>query len=45
MPAPPLVVAHYVTEAAAEQTSVGKNPPTRMVDGLFCTSQHSVVGE
>jgi integrase len=24
LPAPPLVVAHYVTEAAAEQTSVGK---------------------
>ena len=24
LPLPPLVVAHYVTEAAAEQTSVGK---------------------
>ena len=24
LPAPPLVVAHYVTEAAAEQTGVGK---------------------
>ena len=24
LPAPPLVVAHYITEAAAEQTSVGK---------------------
>ena len=38
LPAPPLVVAHYITEAAAEQTSVGKwrytpSTLTRCVNG------------